>query len=119
MIDAPIVRDAVGNELLPGDFVVYRGWQLAFGVFIKKHGSNYHVQDFWFGRTDEALQDRIEDLREDIMHAQMGTTPRLATVSYPRDSRKILKLTPESLPENIREGLELTKQLCIFARKIR
>jgi len=113
------MRDCLGNELTPGDFVMLHSYGGFYpGVFVRMKGRSYHVQTTYSSTPEYAIQ-RTEDNRRRIEEARMGQNVRLGHVSYTPNIRRILKMEPDSFPEHVRELLETEKELCYITRKIR
>ena len=115
-----MVTDCIGQELIPGDYVIVHGYSsLSVGVFVRFNGRNYHVQEHYFYNGLHGIPEQLERYRQKEIDSISTGKVDLPQVVWKQDNRKLFKINPSALPENVVELLRITKDLLYQKRKIR
>ncbi len=111
--------DFLGQDVKPGDCVMVSsvGYPM-IGIFVKSDSHNVHVQAHYARSVD--VYDRLLVQHRDIYdQAAKGGKWYMNPVTYVTTMRKIMKVDPKTLPDNVQELLRVTRELCYMKKKIK
>ncbi len=114
-----MVEDVIGQELIPGDFVMMSDpytSKLYPGVFVR-HRGNYHIQGV--GTLYGTWADCLQDWEERLESLNTTGNVRLWSCSWSHTNKRLIRVSPDSLPSELRSAIEIAKEILIRKRKIR